>query len=103
MFYGCTVLPDSKETELENSNQEAYPLPGKNTEVALVPCLCMEVCLYSYFQWWRYLWAPWVSFITTDEGQINYFKDLCLMNSEPTLLILGYLNIMNYGHIIKNM
>ena len=25
------------------------------------------------------------------------------MNSEPTFLFLTYLNLMNYGHIIKNM
>ena len=33
MFSGCTVLPDSKETELGSSNQEASPSAGKNTEV----------------------------------------------------------------------
>ena len=38
MFSGCTVLPDSKETELGSSNQEISPLVTKNTEVALVPC-----------------------------------------------------------------
>ena len=37
MFSGCTVLPDSKETKLRSSNQEASPLGGKNTEVVLVP------------------------------------------------------------------
>ena len=37
MFSGCTVLPDSKETELGSSNQEASPSAGKNTRVVLVP------------------------------------------------------------------
>ena len=46
---GCTVLPDSKETELGSSNQEASPSAGKNTGVVLVPCWCMEVYPYSYF------------------------------------------------------
>ena len=49
--FGCTMLPDSKETELGSSDQEASPSAGKNTGVVLVPCLCMEVCPYSYF-WW---------------------------------------------------
>ena len=35
--------PDSKETELGSSNQEASPSAGKNAGVVLVPCLCMEV------------------------------------------------------------
>ena len=38
MFSGCTVLSDSKETELGNSDQEASPSAGKNTGVVLVPC-----------------------------------------------------------------
>ena len=33
----CTVPPDSKETELGSSDQEASPSAGKNTGVDLVP------------------------------------------------------------------
>ena len=51
MFSGCTVLPDSKDTILGSSNQEASPPAGKKTGVVLVPCLRMEVCPYIYFQW----------------------------------------------------
>ena len=36
MFSGSTVPPDSKETELGSSNQEASPSAGKNTRVVLV-------------------------------------------------------------------
>ena len=43
MFSGCTVVPDSKETKLGSSIQEAFPSAGKDTEVVLVPCLHMEV------------------------------------------------------------
>ena len=43
MFSGCTVPPDSKETELGSSDQEASPSAGKNTRVVLVPCSRMEV------------------------------------------------------------
>ena len=42
MFSGCTVLPDSMETELGSSDQEASPSAIKNTEV-LVLCSRMEV------------------------------------------------------------
>ena len=43
MFSGCTVLPDSKETELGSSNQEASASARKNTRIVLVPC-----CAWNY-------------------------------------------------------
>ena len=52
MFSGCTVPPDSKETKLGRSDQEASPSADKNLGVVLVPCACMEVHPYSYF--WLY-------------------------------------------------
>ena len=42
MFSGCTVPPDSKETELESSDQEASPSAGKNTGIVLLPCRAWE-------------------------------------------------------------
>ena len=38
MFSGCTVLTDSKETELGSSEQEPSLSPGKNTGIVLVLC-----------------------------------------------------------------
>ena len=38
MFSGCTVPPDSKETELGSSDQKASPSADKNTGIVLVPC-----------------------------------------------------------------
>ena len=38
MFSGCTTLPDSRETELESSNQQASLSAGKNTGIVSVPC-----------------------------------------------------------------
>ena len=35
MFSDCTEPPDSKETELGSSDQEASPSAGKNTRVVL--------------------------------------------------------------------
>ena len=37
------------------------------------------------------------------EDHKNYFKDWCLMNSQPTFQFLTYLNLINYGHINKSM
>ena len=42
MFSGCNVPPDSKETELESSDQEASPSAGKNTGIVLLPCRAWE-------------------------------------------------------------
>ena len=38
MFSCCNVLPDSKETKLGSSDQEASPSAGKNAGIVLVPC-----------------------------------------------------------------
>ena len=47
MFSGCTVPPDSKETELGSSNQETSQSAGKNTGIVLVVMSLREVCRYS--------------------------------------------------------
>ena len=44
MFSGCTVPPDSEETEFGSSNQEASLSAGKNTGIVLVPC-CAWKCV----------------------------------------------------------
>ena len=74
MFSAYTVLPDSKETELESSDQEASPLAGKNTGVVLVPCSHMEAHPYSCFWWCGYFRGPWVSFVKTDEFSVRVPK-----------------------------
>ena len=38
MFSGCTVLPDSKDTKLGSSDEEAFQSVDKNTGIVLVPC-----------------------------------------------------------------
>ena len=53
--------PDSNETELESSYQEASPSVGKNTAVDLEPCSCMKVC-------------PWVSFVMVDKFSVRVTK-----------------------------
>ena len=44
MFSGCTMPPNSKETKLEISDQEASPSAGKNTGIVLVP-YCAWKCV----------------------------------------------------------
>ena len=76
MFSGCTVLPDSKETELGSSDQEASPSAGKNTGIVLVPwkyhfhtwdCAPTAIC-------GGYTQDPWVLFVTTDEFSLRVTK-----------------------------
>ena len=38
MFSSCTMPPESKETQLGSSDQEASPSACKNTGVVSVPC-----------------------------------------------------------------
>ena len=38
MFFGFTVVPDSKVTELRSNDQEASPSAGKSTGIDLVAC-----------------------------------------------------------------
>ena len=51
VFSDFTVLPDSKETELISSDQEASQSADKKTRVVFVAYLHMEVHPYSYLQW----------------------------------------------------
>ena len=89
MFSGCTVLPDSKETKLGSSDQEASPSAGKNTRVVLVSCLCMDVRHYSYFRWCGFFCGPFVSFATTDEFSVR------VKSITPRTTLTVYFSIFN--------
>ena len=93
MFSGCTVPPDSKETKLGSSDQEASPSAGKNTGVVLVPCSRMEVRPYSYFRWCGYFRGPWVSFVTTDEFSVKVAKLLQGLVSHELIAYLSTFNL----------
>ena len=67
VFFGCTVLPDNKETKFGSSDQEASPSTGKNTGVVLVPC-CAWTCPCSYFLCCRYFHDHWFSFVMIDDN-----------------------------------
>ena len=66
-------------SDLTCHNQEASPSAGKNTGVVLVPCLCMEVCPYSFFKWCGCFWGCWVSFVTTDEFSVRVSENQTLL------------------------
>ena len=51
----------------------------------------------------RSLGVIWYDRWVLSEGHKNYFKDWCLMNSQPTFLFSTNLNLVNYGYIIKSM
>ena len=53
---------------------------------------------YSYFCW-AWLFLRYLGVICYD---ISYFKDWYLINSQPFFLFSTYLNLMNFGHIIKS-
>ena len=74
MFSGCTVLSDSKETELGSSDQDASPLAGKNTRVVLVPChacKCVPTAISGGVDVCK---VPGVSIVTTDEFSVMVKK-----------------------------
>ena len=83
MLSGYTVPPDSKETKVGSSNQEVFPLAGKNTGIVLVSCRA----------WWcGYFQGPWVSFVTTDEFSIGSQQFLQGFVSHE---LTAYLSIFN--------
>ena len=48
VFFGCIVLPDSKETELGSRDQEDSPWASKNTRILMWILLkCLSVILYD--------------------------------------------------------
>ena len=60
VFCGRIVPPDSKDTKLGSSDQEAAPSAVKNNRVVLVQCLHVEVHPYCYFWLCGYFSGPWM-------------------------------------------
>ena len=46
MFSGCIVTADIKGSKLGSGSQEVFTSAGKNTEIALVPCLTWK-CVFT--------------------------------------------------------
>ena len=74
MFSGCTMLPDSKKTELGSSDRQAAPSAEQVKITGFSAMSCMEVCPYSYFWWCGYFQGSWLSFVTTDEFLVRDTK-----------------------------
>ena len=93
MFSGCIVLPASKEIEAGSSSQGASPSAGKNTRGVLVPYRawkCVPTAISSGgVDIPRSLCVICYDRSALSEGHKNYFKDWCLMNSQPTFLFLN--------------
>ena len=77
MFSGCTVLPDSKETERGSSDPEASPSAGKNTGVVLVPC------------------SAWKCVPTTISGGVDISEGQKLLQGLVPHGLTAYLSIFN--------
>ena len=93
MFSGYTVPPDSKETELGSSDQEASPSAGKNTGIVLVPCRawkCVPTATSGGVDISVVPERHLLRQMSSHEGHKNYSKVWCLMNSQPTFLFLTY-------------
>ena len=95
---------DTKETELESRNQEAFPSAGKNTGVVLVPSLCMEVCPYSHVRWCGFfrgchlLWH-----MSSQCGSQKLLQELVSHETAAYFSIFNLFKLMNYGNLIESM
>ena len=103
MFSGCTVPPDSKETELGSSDQEASPSAGKNTGVVLVPCLHDPTAISGGVNISEVPGCHFLRQMNSQLGSQKLLRDWCLISSQSTFVILTNLNLMIYSHIIKSM
>ena len=91
MFSGCTVPPDSKETKLESSDQEVSPSAGKYTKVVLVAHVSVSLQLFPMVKiFLRFLGLICFDKLVLKESHKNYFKNWCLVNSQPTFLFWTY-------------
>ena len=86
MSSGFTVLPGSKETEIESSDQEASLLAGKNTEVVLVPCpwKCVHTAMFGCVDISEVPGCHFLGQVSAELESQNYFKMGYLMSSQTT-------------------
>ena len=85
------MQPDSKETELGSSDQEASPSAGKyqGSFTAMFAYGSALLQLFLVVQiFLRFLGVTCYNRLLLSKGDKNYFKDWCLMNSQPTFLFL---------------
>ena len=102
VFCGSTVAANTKETKLRRSNQEASPSAGKSTRVVSLPCHGWKCAQQLFIVMWIFL--RFLAFMYLLSGSLkHYYKDWCLMNSQPNFLILTSfqedINNINLNHI----
>ena len=92
MFSDCIVFPNSKKIKLGSSNQDAFTSAGKNMRIVLVPsCACVSLQLFPMvWIFLRFLGNICYNRRVLSGGHKNYFKDWCLVNSQPTFMFLTY-------------
>ena len=66
--------PDSKETKLGSSDQEAFPAAGKTTSVVLVPCCTWKCVPTAVSGGVDISLRPWMLFVTADELSVRVIK-----------------------------
>ena len=71
MFSGCTVPPDSKETEFGSSETKRLLHQQVKYRGSFSAMSRMEVCPYNYFWWCGYFRGPGVSFVTKHEFSVR--------------------------------
>ena len=107
MFPVYTLPPDSKETGVGSRDQEAFSLAAEFTGVVLMPChamhrsmslqLLLVMCIFP-----RSLGVIYYNRLVLSRDHKNYRIDWCLLNSQPTFLILTSINSMKWPFYQKD-
>ena len=97
------MQPESKETEVESSDQKASPSPGTNTGVVLFSAIFVHGIMSLQLSLVVWIFLRSLGVVTTDQFPVrchkNHFKDSCLMNSQPAFLFLLYFNFESHNSI----
>ena len=102
-WMSCSVLLDSKETQIVSRNQEACPSVGKCTVVVLEPC-CAWKCVPTTI-------SSCVDVLETYECHLlrqmipqldsQNFNNKCLIHSQSTFLIVAHFLTRWNGHWVN--
>ena len=92
---------------MELATKKASSPACENTRVVLVPCptwKCVPKAISGgVFVVSEVPGCHLLRQMSSQSGSQKLLQGLVSNNSQPTFLFLTYLNLMNYGHIIKSM
>ena len=91
MFSGCSVLPDSKQTKLGSSDQEASA--DKSTRTVLVPCpawKCVPTAISSGVDISKVPGCYLLQQKSSQRGSQKITSRIGVINSQPIFLFLTY-------------